>query len=79
MRASPPMMMAINIRARIIVLPREDYTVRKVFVPSSSCDAFGEVSKLLYTIQDSSVADNKSKNSAASNESARAALLKEEF
>jgi hypothetical protein len=36
MRASPPIMMAINIRARIIVLPREGYTVRKVFMLRST-------------------------------------------
>ena|ERR1700683_1047410 len=33
MRANPTIMMAINIRARIIVLPPEGYTVRKVFMP----------------------------------------------
>jgi hypothetical protein len=36
MRANPTIMMAINIRARIIVLPPEGYTVRKVFMPRSS-------------------------------------------
>jgi hypothetical protein len=36
MSASPPIIMAINIRARIILLPREGYTVRKVFMPRST-------------------------------------------
>jgi hypothetical protein len=36
MSASPPIIMAINIRARIILLPREGYTVQKVFMLRSS-------------------------------------------